>query len=93
LNLPVMIAASFKRTVQRKIGKDIDQPKPCRYLSQSGCTLTHEQRPMLCVSWFCPKYIFGMNPSSLDCLERPLREISLIHHQIAEAVSSKDKAP
>ncbi|MBS3910021.1 MAG: hypothetical protein KGZ93_10455 [Actinobacteria bacterium] len=92
LNLPLMITTSAKRTVQRMIGKDLAEPKPCRYLSKSGCTLTHQQRPMLCVSWFCPKYIFGMDPSSLDCLEKPLNEMRLIHHEIAKAVFSRDTA-
>ncbi|HEY3374803.1 MAG TPA: hypothetical protein VGK02_07055 [Candidatus Aquicultor sp.] len=92
LNLPVMLSNSVKRAFAHLRGSAQNSQKPCRYLGKSGCTLPHEKRPILCVSWFCPKYIFGMQPSSLDSLEEPLTEILSIHDEIAEAVTYKKGA-
>lgn len=89
LRFPSMVLKSVKRALERSLGKDGKAQKPCRYLGESGCTIPQHKRPILCVSWFCPKYIFEMQPATLDSLEKPLHEILLIHRTISETVASK----
>ncbi len=76
-----MLTSGIKRTLNRYYGLG-DQPPPCRYLSPGGCSIEKEMRPMLCTSWFCPKYIRKFTPEDIDKLEAPLSEIEAIHREI-----------
>lgn len=80
-SLPWLLANGFRHAVKRVtgIGKE---PPPCRYLSPAGCRLKKEMRPMLCASWFCPKYLRSISPEDMLLLARPLKEIENIHCEI-----------
>jgi hypothetical protein len=53
----------------------------CRLQSGSGCSLPWPERPMICVSWFCPRAVFAMDRDTLDMAEDPIREIERLHRE------------
>lgn len=91
LHLPWMIKNGIRNTMTRLLNHKGSYKESCRYLGESGCTLPLEKRPLLCTSWFCPKYIFAMHPASLDALSEQLVEIRSIHREIAKTVPPRKK--
>jgi hypothetical protein len=92
LRLPWMIKNGLKNTASRLLNRKDSSKEFCRYLDESGCTLPLEKRPLLCASWFCPKYIFTMHPTSLNDLDKHLAEMKSIHYEIAHTISQKKRA-
>ncbi|MGC8833248.1 MAG: hypothetical protein ACP5R4_04265 [Armatimonadota bacterium] len=57
-------------------------PKPCRYLTDSGCSLPRAERPMICVSWFCITAALGIEKDMLAETEKHLRTIEKLHRDV-----------
>lgn len=76
------IVHTSKRVWRFLVGKPPEQVEPCPNLGFCGCTLKEVERPMLCASWFCPKYMLAMDPEDLTAIASPLREIERIHREI-----------
>ena len=53
----------------------------CKLQSGSGCSLAWPERPMICVSWFCPRAVFAMDCDVLAMAEGPIREIEHLHRE------------
>lgn len=60
-------------------------PPPCRHLTPEGCGLSRPDRPMICVSWFCPRAALAMSPEAMDAAEAPLREVEALHREALRA--------
>lgn len=76
-----MISNGIKHVASRLIGRKTT-PLPCPYLAPTGCSIEREKRPMICASWFCPKYLRSIDQQDMQKLSYPLREIEAIHHEI-----------
>ena len=87
LSLPWMVKNGIAHTWQRAVHAAQRRPLPpaevCENLGQAGCTLAHEDRPMLCASWFCPKYLRHMKVDDLRGLAPKLREMEKLHFEAA----------
>ncbi|MDH7569451.1 MAG: hypothetical protein QHJ73_07690 [Armatimonadota bacterium] len=79
-SLPWMVANAVAHGVQRllRYGQPLST-EVCPYLEAEGCRLPREERPMLCVSWFCPRFVLTMSPAEMERLEEPLREVERLH--------------
>ncbi|MDO8682392.1 MAG: hypothetical protein Q7N50_02790 [Armatimonadota bacterium] len=64
-------------------------PPPCRYLSSEGCSLPREDRPMICVSWFCPRSALAMDRAAMDAAESPLCVIESLHREALRSTKRK----
>lgn len=76
------IVHTSKRVWRFLFGKPSQPIKPCPNLGAYGCTLNETERPMLCASWFCPKYMLAMAPEDLSAVTSSLSEIERIHREI-----------
>jgi hypothetical protein len=96
LSLPWMLANGITHTGQRIRWWLLRQPEPsvevCENLGRTGCTLAHADRPMLCASWFCPKYLWHMETDDLKRIAPRLREMERLHQQAARLVR-EEKLP
>jgi Fe-S-cluster containining protein len=77
-SVPWMIYNAVTHTVQRLLRTKVKSP-PCSHLSPDGCSLARQDRPMICVSWFCPRAAFAMDSKSMNAAEAPLRVIEGLH--------------
>lgn len=87
LSLPWMLVNGVRHTGQR-IGyavmrRSLPESEVCENLGKTGCTLAHQDRPMLCASWFCPKYLRHMNGDDLRGMWPKLREMERLHFESA----------
>lgn len=87
LSLPWMVSNGVAHTLQRVVHsvsrRPLPEPDVCENLGASGCTLAHQDRPMLCASWFCPKYLRHMAVVDLRAIAPRLREMERLHFQAA----------
>jgi hypothetical protein len=83
LSLPWMLANGITHTWSRAAHAVTRRPLPesgvCENLGERGCTLAHEDRPMLCASWFCPKYLRHVSTDDLRRIAPRLREMERLH--------------
>ncbi|MDO8587829.1 MAG: hypothetical protein Q7T82_12415 [Armatimonadota bacterium] len=91
-SVPWMIYNSVRHGVQRLSPGSKKRPAPaCPHLTPRGCGLSIEERPMICVSWFCPRTVFAMSERTLAARERPLLIIETLHrHALEAACGSSD---
>ena len=80
-SMPWMIANGVGHFLEGRLTRRPEKPAACRYLSPNGCTLSRHERPMICVSWFCPTLVLATHPARLDQAEGPLREILALHRE------------
>jgi hypothetical protein len=87
LSLPWMLRNGVSHTGRRVVDAVLRRPAPesevCENLGKSGCTLSHQDRPMLCASWFCPKYLRHMAVEDLRRIAPELREMERLHFRAA----------
>jgi hypothetical protein len=85
LSLPWMLSNGLLHTGQRVWNAIRRRPAPeadvCENLGTSGCTLAHQDRPMLCASWFCPKYLRHMSHEDLKGIAPKLKEMERLHFE------------
>jgi hypothetical protein len=80
--LPWMIWNSVYHAAQKLLPRSHRKPPPpCRHLTPAGCGLPHQERPMICVSWFCPTFMLSMKPEDIKAMQVPLREIESLHQE------------
>jgi hypothetical protein len=75
-----MIINAVLHGVQRLLRR----PKPevsCRHHTATGCALPREDRPMICVSWYCAKGALGMSRHTIEASDEPLRLIESLHRE------------
>ncbi|MBW3623908.1 MAG: hypothetical protein KY468_10925 [Armatimonadetes bacterium] len=87
LSLPWMVSNGIQHTWQRVMHAVTRTPMPesavCEHLGKKGCTLGHQERPMLCASWFCPKYLRHIEHRDLKRMAPLLRDMERLHFRAA----------
>lgn len=91
-SLPWMVWNAVWHGAQRLLPEE-RRPRvtPCPHLAADGCRLPREDRPMICVSWFCPQAVLAMSPVDMDAAEPHLRQIEALHRQALRAARSYRK--
>jgi hypothetical protein len=74
-----MISNAVSHGVQRALRRSEPEALTCRHHSEAGCALAREDRPMICVSWYCAKAALAMSRHTIEASERPLRIIEALH--------------
>ena len=92
LSLPWMVSNGVAHTWQRVAHgvtrRPLPEPDVCENLGETGCSLAHQDRPMLCASWFCPKYLRHMATEDLKAIAPKLREMERLHFKAAQLLRS-----
>jgi hypothetical protein len=94
-SVPWMIVNGVQHTGERIAHALFKKPLPeselCENLGKKGCTLAHQDRPMLCASWFCPKYLRNMECEDLRKIAPKLREMERLHLQAARLIRKRNQ--
>lgn len=87
LSLPWMMWNAVRHGAQRlATGSRRALVSSCVHLTPSGCRLPRAERPMICVSWFCPTFVRAMTFEAMEAAEMPLREIEALHREAVRSV-------
>lgn len=85
-SLPWMAWNGLRHAAQRLLPRRRRKTAPpCVHLTPAGCGLARPERPMICVSWFCPAFVLAMHWRGLAAAEAPLRAIEALHREAAGA--------
>jgi len=76
-----MILNAVSHGLQRLLRRPAPEAVSCRHHTPAGCALAREDRPMICVSWYCAKGALAMSRRTIEAADEPLRLIEGLHRE------------
>ncbi|MBW2172671.1 MAG: hypothetical protein JRF69_12005 [Deltaproteobacteria bacterium] len=68
-----------------------DAPIPCEYLSDRGCTLEPDQRPIVCIVYTCKALRQALDNQSLERMIGNVRGLKKIHNKVLRLLRMEGK--
>jgi hypothetical protein len=88
-----MILNAVSHGLQKLFKRPAPEAVSCRHHTASGCALLREDRPMICVSWYCAKAPLAMSRRTIEASQEPLRLIEALHREALHCARTKRNAP
>lgn len=86
-----MIINAVLHGVQRLLKRPAPEVS-CRHHTATGCALPREDRPMICVSWYCAKAALAMSPQTIKGSQEPLVLIESLHREALRFAGTRRNA-